>query len=128
MDSLAKKDASERKKHHVGCGVFCAVQPDDVGLARAFIAYTRLTNWASVHQNSDIVKKIVNRDYWEAIDLDTPEPDDSLSFYLFLGLAALAAVLIAVVIILALVRRRRLQKAKTEGRANTPLVDSELEP
>ena len=118
----------EHKKHaktHIGCGPFCIVKFPDKSFREAYITYTKLTNWAGVYNNTDIVKKVINPDYWEAVEgFDIPE--DELSLYLFLLLAAVGVLLITLIIALAIIRRRRNLKSRETKSGEYTLTGSEI--
>jgi len=101
------------------------VKPLGRSFREAYITYIKLTNWAGVHNNTDLVKKIINPDYWEAVEaLDIPE--DELSFYLFLLLSAVGVLLIIFIVSLSIIKRKRRPKSGETKEGGNSLTDSAI--
>jgi len=93
------------------------------GYYKALIAYYRLTRWHMYQDNPECVKKVINSDYWEAVDIlkkeEDDDDDDNFGLYLFLGVAIGAVVVIAVLLLVIYLKRGKSDEEETTG--NDPL-------
>lgn len=105
--------------HHIKCGVFCITEdPSKLGsdYYKAYIAYIKLTQWASILDNPEHVKYSMNKLYWNAVDKTTGKSDDTTNYLLFIILSAVAVVLVvAVVLIIICIRRKRNSEDSTRN-------------
>jgi len=78
--------------HHISCGVFCITKgPEErsTEFYKAYIAYIKMTNWASILNNDDCVKSTVNNLYWEAVEkTKTKTETDELPILVYLLIGA----------------------------------------
>lgn len=93
----------------------------DISYYKAYIAYTHLTNWASVIDNPPCVKSEINKMYWTAIEMIEEEEDSNFFLYLMIGGAVLVVVVGAV--ILGLLLRRSFGKDTNESAEGSALVE-----
>lgn len=91
---------------------------------KALVAQTNITRWSQVHNNSDCVKAIINKDYWSAMNkIKAGSSAYSLSAILPIFLGALVVIAIIVALLLFVYIRRKFKgKEDDEDTIN----DSEL--
>ena len=92
MNSLIT--SGEYINHHISCGFFCITKgPGELSTEfyKAYIAYTKMTNWASILNNDDCVKSSANTLYWEAVE-KTKTDELSILLYLLIGIGAVVTI------------------------------------
>jgi len=95
--------------HHISCGVFCITKdPEQLSTEfyKAYIAYTKMTNWASILNNDECVKSTVNNLYWEAVE-KTKTKTNGFSILVYLLIGAGVVVTIAGIVIAILCLRKK---------------------
>eukprot|EP00826_Nyctotherus_ovalis_P017869 TRINITY_DN15285_c0_g2_i6.p2 TRINITY_DN15285_c0_g2~~TRINITY_DN15285_c0_g2_i6.p2 ORF type:complete len:369 (-),score=68.94 TRINITY_DN15285_c0_g2_i6:115-1221(-) len=86
--------------YHIKCGVFCITKDPntlDSTYYKAYITYTKMTNWASVVDNPECVKATVRKAYWNAVSkTESSSSDEGLSVWVYVGIAAGAVIILGV--------------------------------
>ena len=123
---MREKEDEFIDSHHIKCGVFCLTQPPDyldISYYRAYVAYTHLTNWASVIENEKLpcVQSEINKMYWLAIEKIGEEEESN--FFLFLMIGGTAVVVVVGAVILGLLLRRGFRKETNESNEGSGLVE-----
>eukprot|EP00826_Nyctotherus_ovalis_P064002 TRINITY_DN9382_c0_g1_i17.p4 TRINITY_DN9382_c0_g1~~TRINITY_DN9382_c0_g1_i17.p4 ORF type:complete len:127 (-),score=19.45 TRINITY_DN9382_c0_g1_i17:54-434(-) len=112
MNYVRGLDMGEHKRH-ISCGVFCLTDSfDRMGsdYYKAFVAYTRLTSWNSVHNNPECVKEIVNEMYWKAVRKIESSKEDMTVLYVFLVVSLVAVVVMLSLLLSVCVKRDKEMK------------------
>ncbi len=108
---------------HVSKGALCMPKTfETMGTAyyKAIVAHDNMTRWANFQDNPECVKKVLNSEYWNAIDSISKASDDDedkFGLYLFLGVAIGAVVVIAILLLVIYMKKGKGddEEGTTEG-------------
>ncbi len=118
--NYVKQVAENKDGCHVGRGPLCTPSEfKDMGedYYRALVAYNKMTRWNMFYNNTDCVKKILNSEFWDAVDAidEADDDDDKFGLYLFLGVAIGAVVVIAILLLVIYLKKSKTDDEETSG-------------
>lgn len=107
-----KSLASNNETNHVSCGVFCRKgKTQSTEYYKAYVVYNRMLRWGMYKGNPDCVKRMINYQYWDAVEKsEAGEKSGLLAVALYGGIILIGLVIIVVLVIVTIVKRRRWKK------------------
>ena len=111
--NYAKNLPQENHHRHIACGVLCRTEQNmNNDYKKAYLAYTKMTRWATIVNNADCVKKVLNYEYWNAIEEE--EKNENSKFGLFLIIAGISGGVILLIVMVVVICIKRCKNIDQE--------------